>query len=183
MPACTCSFECRSLQSRFGKLLGTEYKWPGSGLSSTGGDDEARQRRLFTRRCWEWFSRPYQCSCMRMNLEPNPGYTAAPGDNATACITAGCHVGTVNSGAANGGKVQIVLPTGNSGTYVPGQAMKIPEYRLPDFHQKVSYGFQMVARMGNGNLTQAGDFQHERRQYASFLQRLNLRNRDIQAKQ
>lgn len=84
---------------------------------------------------------------------PLPGYTAAPGDNATACISSGCHVGTPNSGPGN---VKILLPAGNSGTYVPGQAMQIL-VQITD-STKVSYGFQMTARMGSGNLTQAGDF-------------------------
>jgi len=84
---------------------------------------------------------------------PNPGYTAAPGDNATACISAGCHVGTVNSGPGN---VKITLPSGNSGTYVPGQAMQIL-VQITD-STKVAYGFQIAARMGSSNTTQAGDF-------------------------
>ena len=44
--------------------------------------------------------------------------TAAPGDSPTACILSGCHVGTVNSGPGN---VNIILPSGNTGTYSPGR--------------------------------------------------------------
>ena len=84
---------------------------------------------------------------------PNPGYTAAPGDNATACISSGCHVGTVNSGPGN---VKLSLPSGNSGTYVPGQAMQIL-VQITD-STKVAYGFQLTARMGAANTTQSGDF-------------------------
>jgi uncharacterized protein (TIGR03437 family) len=84
---------------------------------------------------------------------PLPGYTAAPGDNPTACISSGCHVGTVNSGPGN---VKIMLPSGNTGTYVPGQAMQIL-VQITDA-TKVAYGFQLTARMGSGNNTQAGDF-------------------------
>jgi uncharacterized protein (TIGR03437 family) len=84
---------------------------------------------------------------------PDPGYTAAPGDNATACISSGCHIGTVNSGTGN---VKINLPSGNTGTYVPGQAMQIL-VKITDSTKK-AYGFQITARMGSGNLTQAGDF-------------------------
>ncbi len=84
---------------------------------------------------------------------PNPSYTGAPGDNATACVSAGCHVGTVNSGPGN---VKIVLPSGNSGSYVPGQAMQIL-VQITD-SSKSAYGFQLTARMGSGNKTQAGDF-------------------------
>jgi uncharacterized protein (TIGR03437 family) len=84
---------------------------------------------------------------------PNPGYTGAPNDNPTACISAGCHVGTVNSGPGN---VKITLPAGNSGTYVPGQAMQIL-VQITD-SSKSAFGFQMTARMGGDNKTQSGDF-------------------------
>src|SRR5882757_9385732 len=84
---------------------------------------------------------------------PNPGYTAAPGDNPTSCISSGCHVGTVNSGPGN---VKITLPSGNSGTYVPGQAMQIL-VQITD-STKAAYGFELTARMGTGNNTQSGDF-------------------------
>src|SRR5579862_4062186 len=84
---------------------------------------------------------------------PNAGYTAAPGDNPTACISSGCHVGTVNSGPGN---VKIFLPAGNSGTYVPGQAMQVL-VQITDSTKK-AYGFQLTARMGTANTTQAGDF-------------------------
>jgi uncharacterized protein (TIGR03437 family) len=83
---------------------------------------------------------------------PPAAVTGAPGDNATACISAGCHVGTVNSGSGN---VKIVLPSGNLGTYVPGQAMQIL-VQITDT-TKVAYGFELTARMGTGNMTQAGD--------------------------
>jgi uncharacterized protein (TIGR03437 family) len=84
---------------------------------------------------------------------PLPGYTGAPGDNPTACISSGCHVGTVNSGPGN---VKIMLPSGSAGTYVPGQAMQIL-VQITDA-TKVAYGFQLTARMGSGNNTQSGDF-------------------------
>jgi len=84
---------------------------------------------------------------------PDPGYTAAPGDNATACVSSGCHVGTVNAGTGN---VKISLPSGNSGTYVPGQAMQIL-VQITD-STKSAYGFQITARMGTANTSQAGDF-------------------------
>jgi uncharacterized protein (TIGR03437 family) len=84
---------------------------------------------------------------------PDPGYTAAPGDNPTACVNSGCHVGTVNSG---GGNVKIILPSGNTGTYTPGQAMQIL-VQVTDA-SKVAYGFQLTARMGSTNNSQAGDF-------------------------
>jgi len=84
---------------------------------------------------------------------PNPGYTAAPADNPTACISSGCHVGTVNSGPGN---VKIMLPSGNTGTYNPGQAMQIL-VQITDA-TKAAYGFQLTARMGTANETQSGDF-------------------------
>lgn len=83
---------------------------------------------------------------------PPAGYTGAPGDNPTACISAGCHTGTANSGHGN---VKITLPAGNSGTYVPGQAMKIL-VQITD-STKSAFGFELTARMGNGDNTQAGD--------------------------
>ena len=84
---------------------------------------------------------------------PDPGYTAAPGDNPTGCIKSGCHQGTPNS--VSGGSVKIVLPAGNTGTYTPGQAMTI-QVLITDPKMK-SFGFQMSARSGDGT-TQAGDF-------------------------
>jgi uncharacterized protein (TIGR03437 family) len=83
---------------------------------------------------------------------PPPGYTAAPGDNPLACTA--CHNAVpLNSGPGN---VKIVLPAGNTGTYVPGQTMQIL-VQITDSTKK-AYGFQLTARMGSGNLTQSGDF-------------------------
>lgn len=82
---------------------------------------------------------------------PPAGYTAAPGDNATSCIASGCHVGTLNSGPGN-----VTITAGSGATYTPGQAMKIL-VKITDA-TKAAYGFQMTARMGSGNNTQAGDF-------------------------
>src|SRR5579862_3444942 len=84
---------------------------------------------------------------------PDPGYTAAPGDNQTACVSSGCHTGSVNSGTGN---VKILLPSGNTGTYLPGQAMQIL-VQVTDA-SKAAYGFQISARMGASNNAQAGDF-------------------------
>ena len=85
---------------------------------------------------------------------PPSGAVAAPGDQyKTACISSGCHVGTPNSGP---GSVKIGLPAGNTGTYTPGAAMQIL-VTITD-STKAAYGFEMTARSGTGNLTQAGDF-------------------------
>jgi hypothetical protein len=84
---------------------------------------------------------------------PDPGYTNAPGDNKTSCIASGCHSGTVNSGPGN---VKIVLPSGNTGTYTPGQSMQLL-IQITDA-TKAAYGFEMTARMGGANTTQAGEF-------------------------
>src|SRR5579872_1289682 len=81
---------------------------------------------------------------------PPPGVTGAPGDQ--TCIQSGCHAGTANSGPGN---VKIILPSGNNGTYIPGQTMQIM-VQITDSTKK-SYGFQMTARSGSGK-TQAGDF-------------------------
>jgi uncharacterized protein (TIGR03437 family) len=52
--------------------------------------------------------------------------------------------------------VKITLPAGNSGTYVPGQAMQILVQIMDS--SKSAFGFQLTARMGGDNKTQSGDF-------------------------
>ncbi|MEP6715923.1 MAG: choice-of-anchor V domain-containing protein [Terriglobia bacterium] len=84
---------------------------------------------------------------------PDAGFTNAPGDNKTSCIASNCHIGTVNSGP---GGVKILLPSGNSGTYTPGQSMQLL-VQITD-STKSAYGFEMTARLGAGNTAQAGDF-------------------------
>jgi uncharacterized protein (TIGR03437 family) len=85
---------------------------------------------------------------------PPFGFTAAPGDNPTSCVKSGCHQGTPNSGP---GKVRILLPGGNTGTYVPGQTMQLL-VQIADATKK-AYGFQMTARLaGDPARDQAGDF-------------------------
>jgi uncharacterized protein (TIGR03437 family) len=81
---------------------------------------------------------------------PDPGYSGAPGDNATACIASGCHLGTLNSGK---GSVKIVASGGT--TYVPGQTQKI-SVTVTDSTEK-KYGFQLTARAdSNPKATTAG---------------------------
>ena len=80
---------------------------------------------------------------------PPPGVTGAPGDK--TCIQSGCHSGTPNSGPGN---VRILLPSGNTGTYTPGQTMQIM-VQITD-STKTAYGFQLTARSGSGSATQAG---------------------------
>jgi len=85
---------------------------------------------------------------------PPFGFTAAPGDNPTACVNSGCHQGTPNAGP---GKVRILLPGGNTGTYVPGQTMQLL-VQITDATKK-AYGFEMTARLASDPATaQAGDF-------------------------
>ncbi|MDP9171993.1 MAG: hypothetical protein M3N54_15355, partial [Acidobacteriota bacterium] len=84
---------------------------------------------------------------------PDPGYTNAPGDNKTSCVSSGCHSGPVNPDPGN---VKILLPSGNSGTYIPGQSMQLL-VQIAD-STKAAYGFEMTARMGTGNTTMAGVF-------------------------
>jgi uncharacterized protein (TIGR03437 family) len=87
---------------------------------------------------------------------PDPGYTGAPGDNATACVASGCHVGTVNS-AANGGSVAIQMPNGST-TYTPGGAKQLITVLITDAARQ-SWGFQMTARLAsNLKAGQAGNF-------------------------
>jgi uncharacterized protein (TIGR03437 family) len=85
---------------------------------------------------------------------PDAGYTNAPGDNKTSCISSQCHVGTVNSGPGN--VTVTVLPSGSSATYTPGQSMQLL-VQISDSTKSAS-GFEMTARMGTGNTTQAGAF-------------------------
>jgi len=81
---------------------------------------------------------------------PDPGYTGAPGDNASACIASGCHTGTINSGK---GSVKIVASGGT--TYVPGQTQQISVTVTDSTERK--YGFQLTARAdSNPKTTTAG---------------------------
>jgi uncharacterized protein (TIGR03437 family) len=71
---------------------------------------------------------------------PDPGYTAAPGDNATGCMASGCHTDAPNSGP---GSVKIVASGGT--TYVPGQTQQI-QVMITD-STKRKYGFELSARL------------------------------------
>ncbi len=83
---------------------------------------------------------------------PDAFHTSAPGDNATSCISSGCHVGKLNS---FGGKVEIIPANGN--TYTPGATQQII-VKITDTPQK-SWGFQITARLASDpQNTQAGDF-------------------------
>jgi uncharacterized protein (TIGR03437 family) len=86
---------------------------------------------------------------------PEPRYTGAPGDNKTACINSGCHVGTVNSGPSGINGVKIILPNGAT-TYVPGQTMAI-SIQVSDA-TKQKFGFELTARLASSLANgQAGD--------------------------
>ena len=81
---------------------------------------------------------------------PDPGYTGAPGDNATGCTATGCHTSTPNSG---GGSVKIVASGGT--TYVPGQTQQIM-VTIADAAER-KYGFELTARVdSNPQLQSAG---------------------------
>ena len=84
---------------------------------------------------------------------PDPRHTGAPGDNAQACATSGCHTGT----ALNGGGGNVVVNFQNGQTYTPG-AQQTLTIVITDSRARV-YGFQMTARL-ESNLSngQAGDF-------------------------
>jgi uncharacterized protein (TIGR03437 family) len=87
---------------------------------------------------------------------PDPGYTGAPGDNPTACVASGCHVGTVND-PANGGSVKIQMPNGAT-TYTPGGAKQLITVLITDANRQ-SWGFQMTARLASNLKTGvAGNF-------------------------
>jgi uncharacterized protein (TIGR03437 family) len=86
---------------------------------------------------------------------PDPGYSGAPGDNATACEASGCHVGKLNP---TNGSVKIVASGGT--TYVPGQMQTIM-VTVTDATEK-RYGFEFSPRvdsnpkvMGAGTLKSA----------------------------
>jgi uncharacterized protein (TIGR03437 family) len=85
---------------------------------------------------------------------PDARYTTAPGDNptGTACISSGCHVGTLNSG---GGGVTVSFPNGL--TYTPGVQQTL-QITITDSAARY-FGFEMTARLAS-NLAngQAGDF-------------------------
>ncbi len=81
---------------------------------------------------------------------PDPGYSAAPGDNPTGCIdpSLGCHLGTPNTGK---GSVKIVASGGT--TYVPGQTQTIT-VTVADPTEK-AFGFQLSARVDSSPKTTA----------------------------
>ena len=78
---------------------------------------------------------------------PDPGYTGAPGDNATGCIASGCHVGTPNSGP---GSVTITASGGT--TYSPGGPPQTITVTIADSTEK-KYGFQLSARVDSSPKT------------------------------
>ena len=80
---------------------------------------------------------------------PDPGYTAAPGDNQNGCAAGGtCHVGTINTA---GGSISITASGGTS--YVPGQTQTI-SVKITDSTEK-GYGFQLSARVDSAPKTTA----------------------------
>jgi uncharacterized protein (TIGR03437 family) len=79
---------------------------------------------------------------------PDPGFSTAPGDSATGCISSGCHTGTINSGS---GSVKIVASGGNN--YTPGVAQQI-SVTITDAAEK-KYGFQLSARVDSSPKTTA----------------------------
>jgi uncharacterized protein (TIGR03437 family) len=71
---------------------------------------------------------------------PDPGYTGAPGDNATGCNASGCHTSAPNTAS---GAVKIVASGGT--TYVPGQTQQIMVTVADSTERK--YGFELSARV------------------------------------
>jgi uncharacterized protein (TIGR03437 family) len=89
---------------------------------------------------------------------PDPGYTAAPGDNPLACSNATCHTGLPKGGPINaaGGGVSATFSGGGS-FYTPGVPQTIT-VRVSD-PVNTHFGFQMTARLESNLATgQAGDF-------------------------
>jgi len=83
---------------------------------------------------------------------PDQGYTAAPGDNATACQSSGCHTGTLNAGP---GSVKITPANGT--TYIPGGPPETITVTITDSTKK-KYGFEMTARADSNPAQGAGTF-------------------------
>jgi uncharacterized protein (TIGR03437 family) len=88
---------------------------------------------------------------------PDPRHTAAPGDQAKACATAGCHTSSPAGGPLNfhGGSVTATFSQGS--VYTPGTPVNITVRVADPINSQ--YGFQMTARpesnLANG---QAGRF-------------------------
>ncbi|HYL36880.1 MAG TPA: FG-GAP-like repeat-containing protein [Bryobacteraceae bacterium] len=81
---------------------------------------------------------------------PDPGYTAAPGDNATGCNFTGCHTSVPNT---SGGSIQIAASGGAS--YVPGKTQQI-QVTVTDSDER-KYGFELSARVDSDPMhTSAG---------------------------
>lgn len=90
--------------------------------------------------------------CQAYEYGPDARYTGAPGDNKTACISAGCHAGTVNSAT---GSIKIIAPNGT--TYTPGVPTTI-SVQITDA-TKAKFGFELTARLASDTANgQAGDF-------------------------
>ena len=110
-----------------------------------------RQRKIFIGKCAAILS-AVPLLVYAYEYGPDPRKTGAPGDNPTACIQAGCHVGTVNQFS---GSVTVNFPNGL--TYTPGVKQHLI-VTITDPMQK-RWGFQLTARLAsdlkNG---QAGDF-------------------------
>lgn len=63
-----------------------------------------------------FFSALFSLALLAYHDGPEPGHTAGPGENASGCAKATCHVGTGNPVKDSG----IELETTESGTYTPG---------------------------------------------------------------
>jgi uncharacterized protein (TIGR03437 family) len=84
---------------------------------------------------------------------PDPGYTAAPGDDPNGCAAGGsCHVGTPNTG---GGSVTISPAFGTS--YVPGGPAEQITVAVSDPVLNKT-GFELTARIDSNPTNDAGTF-------------------------
>jgi len=89
---------------------------------------------------------------------PDPRYTGAPGDNALACASSGCHTGLAAGGPINAGGGGVTATFSSGSTYTPGGPPITITVTVTD-PVNTHYGFQMTARLAS-NLTegQAGNF-------------------------
>ncbi len=90
--------------------------------------------------------------CLLANSSgPDPGATAAPGENQNGCAQANCHVGTGNPTRGSG--VEVVLPNGT--TYAPGVKQRWT-VRVTGGTNTRGFGFQLSVRLDSNPQQQAG---------------------------
>jgi uncharacterized protein (TIGR03437 family) len=88
---------------------------------------------------------------LALEIGPDAGYVEVPGELGT-CAAVGCHVGTANNPAFNGG-IGV-----NATTYTPGVKQRLTVTVSDAAATQRAWGFQMTARNASSNATMAGTF-------------------------